>query len=81
MILEANPGDEIRTARKSAMTTQRIAASVCGLGMNAYINREKDQDQFKLGELKKLYAACGTDGKDTIAAYMAENFPAQVDFK
>ena len=78
MILEATPGQEIRAARRSAIPTQRIAASVCGMGLSAYMAREADQDKFTLGELKKLYENVGTDGKDTIAAYMAKNFPVRV---
>lgn len=78
MILEATPGQEIRVARRSAIPTQRIAASVCGLGLSAYRAREADQDSFTLGELRKLYANVGTDGKDTIADFMAKNFPVRV---
>jgi len=78
MILEATPGREIRAARRSAIPTQRIAASVCGLGLSAYRAREEDQDRFTIGDLKRLYANVGTDGKDTIAAYMAKNFPVRL---
>ena len=77
MILEAEPGGEIRMARKSAIATQSIAASVCGLGLSAYVRREKDQEEFTIGELKRLYSVLGTDGKDTIAAYMAKIFSPQ----
>jgi len=74
MILETTPGNEVKVARKSAMTTQRIAASVCGLGMNAYLNRENDQDSFEVGTLKKLYDNLGTDGKDTIRDWLGKKF-------
>ena len=78
MILEAVPGREIMTARKSAIPTQKIAAAVCGLGLSAYMARENDQDKFELGELTLLYNALGTDGQDTIAAYVSKKFPVRV---
>lgn len=81
MILEATPGKEVREARRSAITTQRIAASVCGLGLSAYMSREADQDSFKMRELKKLYKAVGTDGKDTIADWLVKNFPDRLQLK
>ena len=74
MILEAVPGREVRTARKSAITTQGIAARVCGIGETAYNRREIDQMKFEIGELSKLYAALGTDGKDTIWAWLEKIF-------
>ena len=78
MILEAAPGREIRIARQSAIPTQKIAATVCGLGLSAYMARENDQDEFKIGELKLLYDNLGTDGQDTIAAYIAKKFPVKI---
>ena len=74
MILESTPGREVRTARQSCMPTQAIAAGVCGLGLSAYRNREANQDEFQVGELRKLYRAMGTDGKDTLAAWLLKNF-------
>ena len=81
MVLESLPGEEVRTARKSAIPTQRIAASVCGMGLNAYLNRENDQEKFQIGELRMLYGSLGTDGRDTIAAWVRKIFPMQVNVK
>lgn len=78
MILEAAPGREIRVARQSAIPTQRIAAKVCGLGLSAYMARENDQDSFELGTLEMLFDALGTDGQDTIAAYVGKKFTPRV---
>lgn len=74
MILESIPGREVRTARQSCMPTQAIAAGVCGLGLSAYRRREENQDEFQIGELRKLYKAMGTDGKDTLESWIAKNF-------
>ncbi len=81
MILAAKPGFEIREARRSAIPTQRAAAAACGIGLSAYRSREADQDRFTLGELKRLYASVGTDGRDTIADYVAKNFPVRLQLK
>ena len=77
MILESTPGREVRTARKSCMPTQAIAAGVCGLGLSAYRNREENQDDFSIGELRRLYRAMGTDGKDTLADWVVKNFSSR----
>ena len=75
MVLETVEGREVRTARKSAIPTQVIAARVCGLGETAYNRREISQMEFKVGELARLYAALGTDGKDTMRAWLQKTFP------
>lgn len=74
MILESTPGREVRTARQSCMPTQAIAAGVCGLGLSAYRRREENPEEFQVGELRKLYRAMGTDGKDTLMAWILKNF-------
>ncbi len=74
MILEASPGNEVRTARKSAITTQKIAASVVGLCETAYNAREQNQDSFSIGELRKLYECLGTDGRETLRAWLLKIF-------
>lgn len=79
MILEAVPGREVRTARKSAITTQGIAARVCGIGETAYNRRELDQEKFEVGELRRLYAELGTDGRDTLWAWLEKIFPRDVN--
>lgn len=79
MILEAAEGREVRTARRSTIPTQDIAASVCGLGETAYNRRELDQDKFRVGELRRLYSKLGRDGKDTMHAWLEKIFPYDFD--
>lgn len=74
MVLDSAPGREVMTARKSCMTTQAIAAAVCGLGLSAYRRREENQDEFQVGELERLYGAMGTDGRDTLADWVCKKF-------
>lgn len=77
MILEAQEGQELRTARKSAVPTQVMAAAILDMTPPTYIKLEKNQDTIRLGELEKLFNVLGTDGKDTIKAWLAKKFSIQ----
>lgn len=74
MILEAQDGQELRTARKSAVPTQVMAAAILDMSAPTYIKLEKDQDSIKVGDLAKLHSTLGTDGKDTINAWLVKKF-------
>lgn len=74
MILEAVSGSEIKVARRSAIPTQKIAASVIGRGETSYNALENNQGEFTVSELKRLYDNLGRDGKDTIRAWVAKIF-------
>ena len=74
MILESASGNEVRTARKSAIPTQKMAGAIIGKSLVTYNHLEQQQDNFTIGDLEKLYKHLGTDGKDTLAAWVQKKF-------
>lgn len=74
MKLEASEGREVRTARKSAIPTQQMAGKILNMGTTKYNHLEQHQDEFTIGQLNELYQVLGTDGKDTIAAWVQNKF-------
>jgi len=77
MLVQSKSGTEIRTARKTAIPTQTLAADALGMSVATYNSRELHQENFTIKELKMLYSMLGDDGKDTIAEYVQRTFPAK----
>lgn len=77
MILEAEKGREVQTARKTVISNTEKACKVVGLSVPTYSKREQDQESFTIRELQLLYDALGADGKDTIAAWVNGKFSGE----
>ena len=77
MQLEAVKGREVRTARKSAIPTQKMAGLILNMGETKYNHLEQSQEDFTIRQLKTLYKALGTDGKDTLAAWVQNEFSGE----
>jgi len=76
MIIQSQAGSEVRAARKSIFARQDQAANILGMCPSTYCNRELDQENFTVRELKTLFDHLGTDGKETITAWLNSFFSA-----
>lgn len=70
MKLDAPEGRELMVARKSAIRTQKQAAMMLGRNTAYYNDLEQHQEKARIHELKTIFDAVGTDGKDTIKAWL-----------
>ncbi|MGR1082662.1 helix-turn-helix domain-containing protein [Olegusella massiliensis] len=55
--------NEFTAARRASGITQAKAAEMCGLSKPTYCLRENNPEEFRLAELKDLYAHMNTRGR------------------
>lgn len=66
--------NRFKVARAASDWSQREAADICGIGQMTYCRRESNPEEFRLGELRKMYLMMPLEArellKDAIEKYL-----------
>lgn len=66
--------NRIKAARKASGLSIEKAAKACGLSYSGYFRHEANPDEFRLGELRKLYMNLSEPGREIFAEGIGKIF-------